>query len=183
MMKMQNLTLITGNLGKVAEFERLLGFEFDHQKIDLPEIQTTDVREVVRAKAQLAYEKLGSPVLVDDAGLVIKAWGELPGALIKWFIDNVGNDGIIGMLGNSSRAAYVITALGYCDENGAKIFTGITEGKIADTPRGENGYGYDAIFVPTGQTKTFAEMTSKEKDKISMRAKAVKQLKLALKQK
>jgi XTP/dITP diphosphohydrolase len=180
---MKNFTLITGNLGKVAEFERLLGFKFNHEKVDLPEIQTTDVREVVRYKAQLAYEKLGSPVLVDDAGLVVKAWGELPGALIKWFIDNVGNDGIIKMLGDSPRAAYVIVALGYCDQNGVKIFTGLTEGEVAKTPRGENGFGYDAIFVPSGQTKTFAEMTSAEKDAVSMRAKAVERLKLALEQK
>jgi XTP/dITP diphosphohydrolase len=179
---MKNLTLITGNLGKVAEFERLLGFKFNHEKIDLPEIQTTDVRKVVRYKAQLAYEKLGSPVLVDDAGLVVKAWGELPGALIKWFLENVGNDGIIKMLGDAPRAADVIVALGYCDENGAEVFTGITEGEIADMPRGENGFGYDAIFAPTGQTKTFAEMTSAEKDAVSMRAKAVERLKLALKQ-
>jgi XTP/dITP diphosphohydrolase len=182
-MKMQNLTLITGNLGKVAEFERLLGFEFNHEKIDLSEIQTTDVREVVRHKAQLAYEKLGSPVLVDDAGLVIKAWGELPGALVKWFIDNVGADGIIKMLGDSPRAAYGIVALGYCDEDGARVFTGIAEGKISDMPRGENGLAYDKIFIPTGHSKTFGEMTGTEKDMVSMRARAVEQLKLALKQK
>ncbi|MDR3125545.1 MAG: non-canonical purine NTP pyrophosphatase, partial [Candidatus Nomurabacteria bacterium] len=95
---MKNLTLITGNLNKVVEFERLLGFEFGHQEIDLPEIQTTDVREVVRHKARLAYEKLGRPVLVDDSGFTIEAWGELPGAFIRWFLDNVGSDGIIKML-------------------------------------------------------------------------------------
>jgi XTP/dITP diphosphohydrolase len=71
-------------------------------------------------------------------------------------------------------------ALGYCDENGAKVFTDIAEGKISDTPRGKNGLAYDKIFIPTGHSKTFGEMTSAEKDTVSMRARAVEQMKLAL---
>ena len=77
------------------------------------------------------------------------------------------------MLGaNTLRNATVTTALGYCDENGVKIFVGKVEGIIADLPRGSNGFGYDSIFIPDGQTKTFAEMTDTEKDIFSMRARA-----------
>jgi len=177
----KKITLITGNKHKVDEFERLLGIELYHQKLDLPEFQATDVKEVAEKKAIKAYELLGKACLVDDTGLTIHAWGELPGALIRWFLDNVGNEGIIKMLGaNTPRAATVTTALGYCDENGARVFVGEVSGVIADYPRGDNGFGYDAIFEPEGQSKTFAEMNDSEKDTYSMRARAVEVMKANL---
>lgn len=176
---MQDITLITGNLDKVAEFSRLLGFEVNHVKLDLPEIQTTSVREVVTDKAEEAYRQIGRPVMVDDTGLTIKAWGDLPGALCKFFLynDKVGVAGTVKMLGDDPREAYVETAIGYCDENGVKVAHGIVEGKISDRPRGENGFGYDQIFIPTGSAKTFSEMSDDEKDSVSMRARAVANLK------
>lgn len=171
----KDITLITGNEGKVREFERLLGVDLNHQKIELPEPQTTDVREVARIKAEKAYELLGKACLVDDTGLTIHAWGKLPGALIRWFLDNVGVEGIIKMLGDESyREATVTTALGYCDDNGVQVFIGEIQGTITDHPRGNNGFGYDAIFVPKGQSKTFAEMSNAQKDMLSMRAMATK---------
>lgn len=174
----KKITIITGNQNKAHEFERLLGVELETVKIDLTEIQTTDVREVARAKAEEAYRQLGRPCFVDDTGLTIHEWGELPGALIKWFIDNVGNDGIINMMKNSkSRAATVTTALGYCDENGEQVFVGELSGTIADSQAGENGFGYDPIFIPEGHTQTFAEMNHAEKDMISMRSIAAEALK------
>lgn len=170
----KNITLITGNENKVREFERLLGIKLDHQKIDLPELQDTNVAEVAKVKAKKAYELLGKACLVDDTGLTIHAWGELPGALIRWFLDNVGNEGIIKMLGaDTSRDATVTTALGYCDEDGSRVFTGRIKGLIADNPLGDNGFGYDAIFIPEGQSQTFAEMNDSKKDTYSMRAHAV----------
>ena len=168
-----NITLITSNKNKVLEYERLLGIKLNYRKIDLPEPQTTDVSDVAKIKAIRAYELIGQACLVDDTGLTIHAWGELPGALIRWFEDNVGNEGILKMLGtNTLRNATVATALGYCDENGVKVFVGKVEGLIADLPRGSNGFGYDSIFIPDGQSKTFAEMTDAEKDIFSMRARA-----------
>lgn len=167
----KSITLITGNEGKVREFERLLGIDLHHQKLDLPELQTTDVKIVAQQKAEAAFALLGTACLVDDTGLTINAWGELPGALIRWFLDNVGNEGILKMLSaDTPRTATVTTALGYCDENGSRVFTGEVHGTVASEPRGDNGFGYDAIFVPDGQQKTFAEMTSHEKDMHSMRA-------------
>lgn len=165
------IVLITGNEGKKTEFERLLNTQLEIQELDLPELQATDVREVAKLKAEEAFKRLGKPCLVDDTGLTIEEWGELPGALIRWFLDNVGTVGIIKMLSSAnSRAARVTTALGYCDENGSQVFAGEVNGAIADQPRGSNGFGYDEIFMPEGQNKTFAEMTAAEKDAVSMRA-------------
>lgn len=170
-----NIVLITGNTGKVAEFERLLGTALKHKQLELPEIQTTDVKKVARAKAQQAYSLLDKPCLVDDTGLTIDAWGELPGALIRWFLDNLGNDGILTMLApGQPRTARVTTALGYCDKNGVQVFSGELLGSIANEPRGDNGFGYDPIFVPDGQYRTLAQMTSDQKDALSMRAAAAK---------
>lgn len=173
----KDITLITGNESKVREFERLLGVGLSYRKLDLPELQATDVRQVARLKAEEAYKQLGTACLVDDTGLTIHAWGELPGALIRWFLDNVGNEGILKMLAaDAPRSATVVTALGYCDGNGSQVFTGEVRGTIASQPRGDNGFGYDAIFIPNGQEKTFAEMTHQEKDTHSMRALAAKDM-------
>ncbi len=178
---MQKIALITGNAGKVAEISRLLGVEVYGQKVPLPEVQATDVREVARAKAQAAYDQLKQPVLVDDTGLYIHAWGELPGALIAWFLDNVGCEGVLKMLeGWDDRSAHVVTALGYCDEHGVQVFDGELNGSIASEIRGENGFGYDPIFVPEGGDQTFAELTHEQKDSISMRAIAAGKLRGAL---
>ncbi len=175
---MERITLITGNLGKAQEFGRLFGQEISHQKLTLPEIQHTDVAIVAKAKAEAAYQQLKQPVFVDDTGLYIKAWGNLPGALVAWFLDNVGNEGIIRMLeGWDDRSAKVVTALGYCDRNGPLVFVGEVLGTIANAPTGENGFGYDPIFIPEGQSKTFAEMDGAEKDANSMRALAAQAMK------
>lgn len=177
---MAQLTLITGNEGKAREFERLLGLEVAHQKVPLPEVQDTDVAVVAKRKAEAAYAAVGAPVFVDDTGLYLNAWNNLPGALIAWFLDNVGNEGILRMLeGWPDRSARVVTALGYCDEQGSRVFIGEVAGTIAEVMRGDNGFGYDPIFVPdgqTGQAKTFAEMGPEEKDAHSMRALAAQQL-------
>jgi XTP/dITP diphosphohydrolase len=177
----KEITLITSNENKVNEFERLMGFRLRHQKIDLPEPQATDVKIVAKEKATKAYELLGKACLVDDTGLTIHAWGELPGALIRSFLDNVGVEGIIKMLSQDiSRIATVTTALGYCDEFGARVFIGKIDGKISKSPRGNNGFGYDPIFIPDGQSKTFAEMSDVEKDIYSMRKKAIEIMKETL---
>lgn len=175
---LNSITFITGNNSKLKEFERLLGVNLEICKMDLPEVQSTDVRDVVKIKAQFAYEQIGRACFVDDTGLTIRSWGNLPGALIKWFIDNVGNGGILKMLSSyDSRDAYVTTAVGYCDQNGVKVFTGEVAGMISEQPRGENGFGYDEIFVPEGSGRTFAQMSNGEKDMFSMRSLAADEFK------
>lgn len=172
------LTLVTGNRGKVAEFERLLGLELDSVKLSLPEVQAIDVAVVAEAKAKAAYVQTGSPVIVDDTGLTITAWGRLPGSFIAWFLDEIGNAGVIKMLnGWDDRSATVTTAIGYCDEDGPRVFTGMVNGAITEVERGDNGFGYDSIFVPVGSSKTFAEMSDDEKDENSMRRLALNEFK------
>ena len=173
----KKITLITGNEGKAREFERLLGFSVDRVKLDLPETQSVNVETVSSLKVSAAFDIVKSPVMVDDTGLVFSAWGNLPGALVKWFLDEVGNEGILKMLeGWTDRSAYVITSIGYADNERRFVVKGVVEGEIATEPRGANGFGYDEIFIPKGYDKTFAEMTDVEKDEVSMRSRAVEAL-------
>lgn len=176
------LTLITGNQSKVREFERLLDITFTSRAIDLPEIQETDVSTVAKIKAEAAYAVVKQPLIVDDSGLYVHAWGQLPGALSVWFVENVGPEGLLKMLeGWDDRSAHVETVLGYCDEHGSKVFLGSVQGSIALEPQGTNGLGYDKIFVPTGSDRTVAELTPEEKDAMSARSQAVAKLHAFLK--
>lgn len=170
---MTGLVLITGNRGKAEEYERLLGISVTPEKIALPEVQALSVEDVVSAKAMAAYAAVQAPVIVDDSGISFSAWSGLPGALTSWFMDTVGNDGLVQMLvGFSDRSASVKTAIGYCDEQGVKVFVGTVDGRVATEPRGTNGFGYDPIFIPDGAVRTFAEMSAVEKDLHSMRKRA-----------
>lgn len=176
-----DLCLMTGNAGKASEFEQLLGRSIDHQKIPLTEIQALDVREVSEKKAEQAFHELGRPVLVDDTALIVNAWNGLPGALIAWFLDSVGCAGILEMAASlEDRSATVVTALGYADADGAQVFVGELAGELSQSERGEEGFGYDPIFIPAGSDLTFAEMSPDEKNAISMRRLAVDELRRRL---
>lgn len=175
------ISLITGNEGKAREYATLLGIEVSAVKEDLIEIQSLDVVDVVTRKVQDAWSKVHSPVLVDDTGLTLNAWNGLPGALVAWFLNSVGPQGILDMAaGVTDRAATVTTALGYADANGVRVFTGTLQGRLTTERRGDGGFGYDSIFVPAGGDLTFAEMSSEEKNQISHRRLAVEELRVGL---
>lgn len=178
---LDHVTLITGNEGKAREYATLLGIDVRAVKEDLIEIQSLDVVEVVGHKVQDAYAKLQVPVLVDDTGLSLSAWNGLPGALVAWFLQSVGAQGILDMaVGLTDRAATVTTALGYADSTGVQVFTGTLQGVLTAERRGAGGFGYDSIFIPTNSSLTFAEMSSQQKNSISHRRLAVDQLRKAL---
>jgi len=128
---------------------------------------------VARAKVDSAWEQLRRPVLVEDSGLEIVAWGGFPGALVKWVEKTAGVEGIARMLdGFPDRRARAICAIACFD--GEKLWTarGATEGSIAPAPRGAGGFGWDSLFVPNGSVRTFAEMAPREKDAVSHRSRA-----------
>ncbi|KPM50391.1 hypothetical protein ACG83_40385 [Frankia sp. R43] len=175
------VALVTGNAGKAREYSSLLGVEVTATRLDLVEIQSLDVATVVESKAADAYAKLHRPVLVDDTGLALDAWNGLPGALVAWFLDTVGTQGLLAMAaGVADRGATATTALGYADATGVRVFTGTVHGMLTTEPRGSGGFGYDTIFVPSGSTQTFAEMPSEEKNAISHRRLAADALREAL---
>ena len=170
---MRDWIFVTSSRAKLVEAERILGRRLIQHDLDLPEIQALDLETVIAAKAQLAYEALGgAPVIVEDTGLFIECWKGLPGALVRWFEETVGPAGICSMLqGFADRSARAQTIVAAYDGS-LEVFSGEVRGQIAQAPRGDQGFGWDTIFIPEGETRTFAEMASEEKDRLSMRRKA-----------
>lgn len=89
-----NLTFITSNPMKVEQLGWHLKFPVTHESLELPEIQSLNLDEVVTYKARAAFDHIQAPVLVEDFSLVIPALGKLPGPLIKYFLEEIGADGI-----------------------------------------------------------------------------------------
>ncbi|OGY42244.1 MAG: hypothetical protein A2Y67_01620 [Candidatus Buchananbacteria bacterium RBG_13_39_9] len=146
--------------------------------IDLPEIQEIDAQKIIRAKLREAFNHAKGEFIVEDTSLRLDCLHGLPGPLIKWFLQTIGNQGLAqlaGKLGNDKCEAETI--IGYA-KNPEEIyfFSGKIKGKIVE-PRGETKFGWDPIFIPNGYDKTFAEMGSEDKNKISMRRMALNKLK------
>lgn len=176
---MIDITFITNTEGKAVEAQEILGdgFKVTHKKVDLDEIQTIDGKEVIEKKAREAYSILKSPVLVEDTSLYFHAWNGLPGALVRWFLDAVGCDGICRMLGDEKdRSGYAESAIAYYDGKEMKIVTGRINGTISLILKGNKGFGWDPIFIPAGHNQTFGEMKMVQKNKISMRKIALEKL-------
>jgi non-canonical purine NTP pyrophosphatase (RdgB/HAM1 family) len=174
---MEALTFITGNPGKASLLRGYLDYPVIHKSIDLIEIQSLDLSTIVEYKAKEAYKQVRSPVLVEDTSLRFLALGKLPGPLIKWFLTELGTHGLCRLLdGYSDRSALAEVQFGLYDGRSFRAFSGAVEGSIALTPRGSRGFGWDAIFVPSGSSKTWAEMTDEEARGTSMRMIALKKL-------
>lgn len=172
---------VTSNPGKAREVESILRFEVPLLRFDAPEIQSLNVEDVVRAKAEAAYAYAGQSVLVEDTGLYLDALNGLPGALVRWFLGTVGAAGIANMIPpGASRAATARSAVALCDGETVAVYSGETRGVIVSQPRGDGGFGWDPIFQPDGSPRTFAEMDQAEKNHYSMRRLALEQLRTRL---
>ncbi len=178
---MQKVYFVTGNEGKFKEVQAFLGDVVERVEADTTEVQSISVSEIAALKAKEAYAQLHKPVLVEDTGLAITAWNGLPGPLIKWFLKTVHTDGLCRMLSEfQDRSAVATTVFGYFDGEELMTFVGEVAGSIADAPRGDNGFGWDTVFIPKGGDKTFAQMTMEEKTAVSMRGRALEKLKVWL---
>ena len=168
------LTFITGNPAKARYFSHYFHIPVTHQKLDLPEIQSLDLAEIVEDKVRRAYDALKAPVIVEDTSLTFVALKALPGPLIKWHLETLGNDGLCKLLdGEDDRRAHAEVLFAFFDGRNLKTFHGEAHGTIAPTPRGETNFGWDPIFIPNGYDLTWAEMTVDEKHATSMRKPAL----------
>lgn len=172
-----DITFITGNPVKAETLRRMLDHPVSHHLLELAEIQSLDLREVVAAKAAEAFRIIQAPVLIEDSTLVFEAMGRLPGTLIKWFEQELGLEGLCRLADlHPSRAATGQVLYGLFDGTTLETFYGEAKGHIADHPRGENGFGWDPIFIPAGHSKTRGEMTREEQQECSMRRAALARL-------
>jgi len=171
-------TLVTSNEGKAKQIERVLGVPITHSGLDLTEVQTLDIKEVVEAKAREAFRILNASVVVDDTGVYIDELNGLPGTFAKWFEIAIGLEGVCRLADPfPGRKGKVVCALVYFDGTEFASFVGETTGSIAEHPRGGRGFGFDIIFIPEGSDLTWGEMSVEEQDQSSARRKAVEGLK------
>jgi inosine triphosphate pyrophosphatase len=173
-----SFTFITGNESKAKYVAEWLGQDVPRHKLDLDEIQTLDLHELVDHKVKQAYNIIKSPVLVEDAQLSFTALGNLPGPFIRWFIDEIGYDGLIKILDPfDDRTAHGRICYALYDGKRIQYFEGEMHGRIATEARGKGGFGFDCIFINDGYSVTRAEMSEEDYANTSYRKIALEKLK------
>jgi XTP/dITP diphosphohydrolase len=183
------VVLATSNPGKVREAEAILsssGLEIVTMPMWLGEVETgVTYLENARLKAAATLRMVHAAVLAEDAGLEVDALNGLPGLRSARFA-RAGASGaennakllrLMKDLRNGKRTARFRAVAVLLHTSGAEVIgEGVLEGSIADAPRGDNGFGYDPVFVPEGEARTAAEMPDEEKNRISHRSRALQEL-------
>ena len=174
---MKEITYITGNQKKAEYLADLLDFPILHKKIDLDEIQSLDLKEIVKHKLRQAYDIVKSPVVVEDTILEFKALGNLPGPFIKFFLEQMSEEDICALLNGKDRSATARCVFGYFDGEKENYFEGSINGTIPEKPAGDGGYGFDRIFIPEGYNVTRAEQNEADHKAVYLKIKPIEQLK------
>jgi len=186
------LVIASHNPGKVREIRELLapyGVEpVSAADLDLPEPEETGTTFVANAelKAMQAADLSGLPALADDSGLAVEALGGEPGIFsARWAGEakdfglamQLVQDNLVAKGPDAARDAHFVCALSLAWPDGhTETFEGRVDGTLIWPPRGQNGFGYDAMFLPLNGAQTFGEMDPAAKHAISHRADAFRQL-------
>jgi len=177
----KHVLFITGNFHKYNEVRSILssrGIAVGMLRMKGVEIQSDCIEEIAEHCAVEAFKQCRMPLIVEDAGLFIEALEGFPGPYSAYVYKTIQNRGILKLMEKThNRKATFCSAIVYCSqETGPMLFEGKTEGEITLTERrndNNSGFGFDPIFQPLNSEKTFAEMTLKEKNELSHRAKAI----------
>jgi XTP/dITP diphosphohydrolase len=186
------LVIASHNPGKVREIRALLepyGIEpISAASLDLPEPEETGTTFAANAllKARQAADLSGLPALADDSGLCVDALNGDPGIFSARWAGETKDFGLAMRLveehigrapKDSGRDAHFVCALALCWPNGSEVeVQGRVDGLLVNPPRGDRGFGYDAMFIANGQTLTFGEMDPDAKHEMSHRADAFAKL-------
>lgn len=197
MNKTLELWIATGNRGKVIEFEMIFDGLTKEGRIKIqtladletyypPEETGQTFLDNARIKARsLKAMKPGSWIVAEDSGLMVEGLNGLPGVHSARYAGPKASDfenrtkllKIMGLKALANRNAAFVCCVVAFDTNGAEhVFEGRLEGAIAKAEAGKAGFGYDSVFVPTGESKTLAELGLAFKNKVSHRARAVEKL-------
>lgn len=173
----------TGNIHKFNEARVVLaeyGLAAGMLRVKALEIQSDNLTEIATSSAVEARKRCHLPLIVEDAGLFVDALKGFPGPYAAYVYKTVENSGLLKLMENvQNRKATFRSAIAYCDNDSGKTvcFEGETAGEITAKERMtsfESAFGFDPIFQPTGNKRTFAEMTLTEKNGISHRAQAIR---------
>ncbi len=178
----------TNNAHKLSEVQAVLGegFELVTPRMcgveeDIPETAET-LEGNASQKAHYLYEKTGLDCFADDTGLEVEALDGAPGVHSARYAtdghDFAANNRLLlkNLEGKENRRARFRTVISLFEQGEEHLFEGIVEGHIIDHESGEEGFGYDPLFVPEGFDRTFAEMSAEEKNAVSHRGRAVRKL-------
>ena len=176
MQQSSELFFVSSNTHKFTEAQRILsnlGLDISLFKTTLEEIQSNSLSEIATRKALDAYSKVQKPVIIEDDGLFIDSLNGFPGPYSSYAYDTIGNKGIMSLLENiESRNAKFVAIIAYCNGvDDIQLFESSIPGKISLSIE-EGGWGYDPIFIPDGESKTFANVS--DKDKFSHRSASLK---------
>lgn len=180
-LKYADLIFVSENEGKYQEYAALLGLaDLKWSRSGVEESQNLEMQALVRQKIDHLRARLpGIPFFVEHSGLIIDAWRGLPGGLTAQFMKTVGAAGLCRMMQayDHERGALARAVIGFYHPGTQQIILcqGDAFGQIAPEPRhtpGVQAFGWDAIFIPEGDTRTYAEMPLEEKNLISMRRSA-----------
>ena len=184
---MKDIMIATSNKGKVREYKSLLeplGYiVHDLSELDPIEIDEngSTFQENALIKAKSIKDKCNMTVIADDSGLEIDALNKEPGIHSARYLE--GHDYsyknkvlLERMKGKTDRTARFVCSIALCDETGDHLFTGVMEGKINDQAAGDNGFGYDPIFLVEQFGKTSAQLTMEQKNSVSHRGIATREL-------
>ncbi|HKO20094.1 MAG TPA: non-canonical purine NTP pyrophosphatase [Acidobacteriaceae bacterium] len=173
------LRFVSKNEDKLKEAMAILdpvGITVKPLHIAINELQVDDVEKLVRDKVLKAFAQVRRALFVEHTGLYLDAMeGKLPGGLTQVFWDNLRADKFAELFGRRATGVRAETVIGYCDTKQIHLFRASVRGNVPETPRGPRHFQWDCVFVPEGETETFAEMGDR-KNSISMRRKALEQL-------
>jgi XTP/dITP diphosphohydrolase len=193
----RTLLLATRNAGKLRELRALFaGASIDVIDLTAAGVQPSDVEETLErfdtfeenalAKARHFHAASGLPTVADDSGLAVAALGGAPGVRSKRFAGATGDSRTVDaannarlqavLAGMTDRAAAFVCAAAYVDDAGASVARGEVRGRVTEAPRGTDGFGYDPYFWSDELGMTFAEASIAEKEAVSHRGRAFRQL-------
>lgn len=173
-----DLTFVSTNAGKFREVRTILA-EYSVKvrwlRRELPEIQAESLEPVVQAKLSVAA-RWAPRVLVEDSGLFIPALAGFPGVYSAYALETIGLDGILRLLRGRPRHATFRAVAGLSLGNRHWMRAGECRGRVAHRVLGSHGFGYDPIFIPEGETRTFGQLGIAEKNRRSHRARAIRRV-------
>ena len=170
------IKFVTSNRNKFQEVKYLMEaarIDVEWHEMKYEEIQADTTEEISRDSCAKIAGGLDSRFFLEDTGLYIDPLNGFPGPYSSYVQRTIGNKGILRLLHNNGRDAAFLTVISYWNGKEIVQFSGELRGKISYTERGNNGFGYDPIFIPDGYEKSLAEMTVPEKNAISHRSIAV----------
>ena len=180
---MKTVYFITGNEGKLKEAREGLSkvdVEVIQKNLGYPEIQANTLEDVACFGVEHIQEKFSNPFILEDAGLFIDALNGFPGVYSAYVFYTIGCSGILKLMkgvneGKRKACFKSVFVYGIRGER-PKFFIGECHGKISNREQGDHGFGYDPIFIPNDDTRTFAQMDTKEKNRFSHRGKSLEKL-------